>query len=44
MKSAVIVPHIGSATGEARTAMARIAATDVLRFLRGQPPLHPVTG
>jgi glyoxylate reductase len=44
MKNAVIVPHIGSATGEARTAMARIAATDVLRFLRGQPPLHAVTG
>jgi glyoxylate reductase len=43
MKNVVILPHIGSATDEARTAMARIAATDVLRFLRGQPPLHPVT-
>jgi len=43
MKNVAILPHIGSATDEARSAMARIAATDVLRFLRGQPPLHPVT-
>src|SRR5512140_110625 len=42
IRNVVIVPHIGSATEEARTAMARIAATDVLRFLRGQPPLHAV--
>jgi glyoxylate reductase len=42
MRNVVIVPHIGSATDEARTAMARIAATDVLRFLNGQPPLNPV--
>ena len=32
----VLLPHIGSATDEARTAMARIAATNVLLFLRGQ--------
>lgn len=42
MKSVVILPHIGSATEEARTAMASIAATDISRFLQGQPPLHPV--
>jgi glyoxylate reductase len=42
MKNAVILPHIGSATEEARNAMARIAATNVLLFLRGQEPLHPV--
>jgi len=36
------VPHIGSATVEARNAMARIAATNVLRFLQGQEPLHRV--
>jgi glyoxylate reductase len=42
MKNVVIVPHIGSATEEARNAMARIAATNVLRFLRGQEPLHRV--
>ena len=42
MKNAVIVPHIGSATEEARNAMARIAATNVLLFLRGSEPLHRV--
>jgi glyoxylate reductase len=42
MKNVVIVPHIGSATEEARNAMARIAATNVLYFLRGQEPLHRV--
>jgi glyoxylate reductase len=43
MKNVVIVPHIGSATEEARNAMARIAATNVLLFLRGKEPLHRVT-
>jgi len=42
MKNVVIVPHIGSATEEARNAMARIAATNVLLFLRGQEPLYSV--
>ncbi|HUP47613.1 MAG TPA: D-glycerate dehydrogenase [Thermoanaerobaculia bacterium] len=39
----VVVPHIGSATEEARNGMARIAATEVVRFFRRQPPLHAVT-
>lgn len=42
MKNVVILPHIGSATEEARNAMARIAATNVLRYLQGQEPLHRV--
>ncbi|PYQ26823.1 MAG: D-glycerate dehydrogenase [Acidobacteria bacterium] len=42
MKNVVIVPHIGSATEEARNAMARIAATNVLLVLRGQEPLYKV--
>jgi glyoxylate reductase len=42
MKNVVLLPHIGSATGEARDAMARIAATNVLLSLRGQEPLHRV--
>jgi len=42
MTNVVLAPHIGSATEEARTAMARIAATDVRRFLRGEVPLHVV--
>jgi len=43
MRNVVVLPHIGSATTEARNAMAEMAATEVLRFLRGQPPLHAVT-
>ena len=42
MKNVVLAPHIGSATDEARNAMGRIAATNVLLFLRGQEPLHRV--
>ena len=42
MPNVVIVPHIGSATEETRAAMARIAATDVRLFLRGEAPLHVV--
>ena len=42
MTNVVLAPHIGSATEEARTAMALIAATDVRRFLHGQVPLHVV--
>jgi len=42
-RDVVIVPHIGSATEEARNGMARIAATEIVRFFRKQPPLHAVT-
>jgi glyoxylate reductase len=42
LKNVVIVPHIGSATDEARDGMARIAATDILLFLTGSAPLHVV--
>jgi glyoxylate reductase len=42
LPNVVALPHIGSATEETRSAMARIAATDVARFLAGQPPLHPI--
>lgn len=41
-KDVVLAPHIGSATEEARSAMGRIAATNVLLFLRGNEPLHRV--
>jgi glyoxylate reductase len=43
MKNVVIVPHIGSATEEARNAMARATATDVARVLRGGRPENRVT-
>jgi glyoxylate reductase len=42
MTNVVLAPHIGSATIETRSAMARIAATDIYRFLKGQQPLHRV--
>ncbi len=37
-----MLPHVGSATEEARNGMARIAATEVLRFFHGQAPAHDV--
>jgi glyoxylate reductase len=42
MPNVVLAPHIGSATFETRTAMARIAATEVARFLRGEAGEHVV--
>ncbi len=42
LKNVVILPHIGSATDEARNGMARIAATDILLFLTGRQPLHAI--
>src|SRR5213592_159382 len=43
LRNVVVLPHIGSATEETRSAMARIAATEVARFLRHEPPLHRLT-
>ena len=43
LPNVVALPHIGSATEETRSAMARIAATDVARFLRGERPLHVIS-
>ncbi len=42
LPNVVVLPHIGSATHEARAAMARIAAEEVARFLRGEPARHAV--
>jgi glyoxylate reductase len=39
----VLTPHIGSATTETRTAMAVLAARNVVAVLAGQPALTPVT-
>jgi glyoxylate reductase len=38
----VLLPHLGSATAEARQAMADLAVDNVLAVLDGQPPLTPV--
>ncbi len=42
LDNAVLVPHLGSATVEARSAMADLAANNVVAVLRGEPPLTPV--
>jgi glyoxylate reductase len=36
------VPHLGSATTETRTAMADLAAENVIAVLAGKPPITPV--
>jgi glyoxylate reductase len=38
----LLVPHLGSATTEARMAMADLAVANVLAVLAGRPPLTPV--
>jgi glyoxylate reductase len=44
LENVVLAPHLGSATVETRTAMADLAARNVLAVLSGAPPLTPVTG
>jgi glyoxylate reductase len=42
LPNVVCLPHLGSATMATRSAMAELAAADLLRVLNGQPPRHPV--
>lgn len=42
LDNAVLIPHLGSATVETRTAMANLAATNALAFLAGKTPPNPV--
>ncbi len=42
LSNVVLLPHLGSATVETRLAMARLACTEIVRFFKGEPPLHPV--
>lgn len=42
LDNAVLIPHLGSATVETRTAMANLAATNALAFLDGKTPPNPV--
>jgi glyoxylate reductase len=41
-ENAVLIPHLGSATIETRTAMGVLAAENAVAVLRGDPPLTPV--
>ncbi|HSP89777.1 MAG TPA: D-glycerate dehydrogenase [Vicinamibacterales bacterium] len=43
LENVVLAPHLGSATVETRTAMADLAARNVLAVLAGDAPLTPVT-
>jgi glyoxylate reductase len=43
LENVVLAPHLGSATTETRTAMADLAARNVIAVLSGQPPVSPVS-
>jgi glyoxylate reductase len=43
LENAVLIPHLGSATIETRTAMAVLAARNATAVLSGAEPLTPVT-
>ena len=42
LENVVLLPHLGSATVETRTAMAVLAARNVAAVLAGESPLTPV--
>jgi len=42
MEHVVLLPHVGSATGPTRDAMARLVADNIKSFARGEGPLTPV--
>jgi glyoxylate reductase len=42
LENVVLIPHLGSATVETRTAMGVLAAQNVAAILRGEAPLTPV--
>lgn len=44
LENVLLVPHLGSGTTEARTAMADLAVSNVLAVLGGRPPVTPVMG
>ena len=43
LDNVILAPHLGSATRETRTAMAQLAADNVIAVLSGKPPLTPVS-
>ena len=42
LENVVLAPHLGSATTDTRTAMADLAASNVIAVLGGEPPLTPI--
>jgi glyoxylate reductase len=43
LENVVLLPHLGSATIETRTAMGVLAAQNAVAVLAGEPPLTPIT-
>jgi glyoxylate reductase len=43
LENVLLVPHLGSGTTETRTAMADLAARNVVEVLSGRPPITPIT-
>jgi glyoxylate reductase len=43
LDNVVLLPHLGSATHEARAAMVQLACDNLVAVLTGRPPLTPVT-
>lgn len=44
LENVVLLPHLGSATDEARAGMVELACANVVAVLAGRPALTPVTG
>jgi glyoxylate reductase len=44
LTNVVLVPHIGSATEEARSAMSELAAQNIIAVLSGRKPFTPIQG
>jgi len=42
LENVLLVPHLGSGTTETRTAMADLAADNVIAVLNGRPPVTPI--
>jgi glyoxylate reductase len=42
LENVLLVPHLGSGTTETRTAMADLAADNVMAVLGGRPPITPI--
>ncbi|MEQ1908881.1 MAG: D-glycerate dehydrogenase [Vicinamibacterales bacterium] len=42
LENVLLVPHLGSGTTETRTAMAELAADNVVAVLSGRPPVTPI--
>ncbi|MCC6163903.1 MAG: D-glycerate dehydrogenase [Acidobacteria bacterium] len=43
-ENAFLIPHLGSATRETRTAMCNLAARNLIEVIEGRPPVTPVPG